>query len=132
MFQEAFLCPSELPSQGSSQLDVNFATAAKFCNTACIQNTSRPCDAGWVGNIHTAVNRTLHPGPQPEAKNCGRKFILETGVSGPFEQEQEGGGGAPENLDKEREAKVGVVSRGRTPERASPGCLGGEENLSLE
>lgn len=132
MFQEAFLRPSELPSQGSSQLDVNFATAAKFCNTACIQNTSRPCDAGWVGNIHTAVNRTLHPGPQLEAKNCGRKFILETGVSGPFEQEQEGVAGAPENLDKEREAEVGVVSRGRTPERTRPGCLGGEESLSLE
>lgn len=66
------------------------------------------------------------------AKNCGRKFIPETGVSGPFEQEQEGVGGARENLDKEREVEAGVVSRGRTRERASPGCLGGEENLSLE
>ena len=66
------------------------------------------------------------------AKNCGRKFILETGVSGPFEQEQEGVGGARENLDKEREVEVGVVSRGRTLERASLGCLGGEESLSLE
>ena len=70
--------------------------------------------------------------PAQVSRNCGRQWIQGTGISGPCKEDQEGDRGAPGDLDSEKEVEVGVVSRGRTPERASLGCLGGEESLSLE
>ena len=70
--------------------------------------------------------------PAQVSRNCGRQWIQGTGISGPGKEDQEGDRGAPGDLDSEKEVEVGVVSRGRTLERASLGCLGGEESLSLE
>ena len=69
--------------------------------------------------------------PVQLARNCGRQLIQETGISGPCVEDHEGVGDAGEDLDLEREVEVGVVSQGRAPEGASPGCRRGEESLSL-
>ena len=64
---------------------------------------------------------------------CSRvQFILGTGISGPCAQDHEGVGGARVDLDSEREVEVGVVSRRRVLEGASPGCSLGEESASLD
>ena len=82
--------------------------------------------------VYTQPLARLCPGPQPVARNCGRKFIPGTGISRPCTEYQAGTGGAREDLDKEREVEVGVVSRGRAPEGGGPGCRRGEESVSLD
>ena len=47
-------------------------------------------------------------------------------------EDYEGVGDAGEDLDLEREVEVGVVSRRRALEGASPDCHRGEESASLD
>lgn len=103
-------------------------TDANFCNAPSVKTVSvhHPyslipvCFAMYTQQL-TEDPLVVHMVASGVARVCERQFSPGTGVSGPWAEDQAGAGGAPADLDLEREVEVGAVSWGRAPEGGSPG-----------